>query len=97
MLEPIRTQNLGSLLMKLSQSNLNLWSPDCYLVCSYLIATVTCVKAEESKSKYDFRKYLNSLCFVMGSYGRIKSFTAETSIGFEPSQSTKLCSTWFWI
>ena len=40
MLEPIRTQNLGSLLMKLSQSNFNLWSPDCYLVRSYLIATV---------------------------------------------------------
>ena len=40
MLEPIRTQNLGSLLMKLSQSNFNLRSPDCYLVRSYLIATV---------------------------------------------------------
>ena len=39
-LEPIRTQNLGSLLMKLSQSNFNLRSPDCYLVRSYLIATV---------------------------------------------------------
>ena len=34
------TQNLGSLLMKLSQSNFNLWLPDCYLVHSYLIATV---------------------------------------------------------
>ena len=41
MLEPIRTQYLGSLLMKLSQSNSNLWSPDCYLVRRYLIATVT--------------------------------------------------------
>ena len=40
MLEPIRTQNLGSLLMKLCQSNFNLRSPDCYLVRSYLIATV---------------------------------------------------------
>ena len=40
MFEPIRTQNLGSLLMKLSQSNFNLRSPDCYLVRSYLIATV---------------------------------------------------------
>ena len=40
MLEPIRTQNLGSLLMKLSQSNFNLRSPDCYSVRSYLIATV---------------------------------------------------------
>ena len=26
--------------MKLSQSNFNLRSPDCYLFCSYLIATV---------------------------------------------------------
>ena len=40
MLEPIRTQNLGSLLMKLSQSNFNLRSPDCYSVRSYLIAIV---------------------------------------------------------
>ena len=39
-LEPIRTQNFGSLLMKLSQSNFNLRSPDSDLVCSYLIATV---------------------------------------------------------
>ena len=40
MLEPIRTQNLGSLLVKLSQSNFNLRSPDCYSVRSYLITTV---------------------------------------------------------
>ena len=39
-LEPIRTQNLESLPLKLSQSNLNLRSPDFDLVCSYLIATV---------------------------------------------------------
>ena len=39
-LEPIRTQNLGSLIMKLSQSNFDLWLPDCYLARSYLIATV---------------------------------------------------------
>ena len=38
-LEPIRTQNLGPLLMKLSQSNFNLRSPDCYFVRSYLIAS----------------------------------------------------------
>ena len=31
---------MGSLLMKLSQSNNDLWLPDCYLVRSYLIATV---------------------------------------------------------
>ena len=39
-IEPIRTQNLGSLLIKLSQSNFNLRSPDCYWVRSYLITTV---------------------------------------------------------
>ena len=39
-LEPIRTQNLGSLLKKLSQSNFNLRSSDSDMVCSYLIATV---------------------------------------------------------
>ena len=40
MLELIRNQNLWSLFMKLSQSNFNLRLPDCYLVRSYLIATV---------------------------------------------------------
>ena len=40
MLEAIRTKNLGSLLMKLSQSNFNLRLPDYYSVGSYLIATV---------------------------------------------------------
>ena len=35
--------------MKLSQSNFDLWSPDYYLVRSYLIATVT-----ESDSKSGF-------------------------------------------
>ena len=39
-LEFIKPQNLGSLLMKLSQSNFNLRSPDSYLVRSYLITTV---------------------------------------------------------
>ena len=39
-LDPIRTQNLGSLLMKLRQSIFNLRSPNCYLLRSYLIATV---------------------------------------------------------
>ena len=40
MLEPMRTQNLGSLLIKLSQLNFNLRSPECNFVRSYLIATV---------------------------------------------------------
>ena len=39
-LEFIKPQYLGCLLMKLSQSNFNLRSPDCYLVHSYLVATV---------------------------------------------------------
>ena len=41
MLESIRTQNLESLLLKLSQSNFNLQSQDYYLVHSYLIPIVT--------------------------------------------------------
>ena len=41
MLELIRTQNVGSLLMKLSQSNFDLRLPDGSLVLSYLIATVS--------------------------------------------------------
>ena len=39
-LEFIKTQNLGSLLMKSSQSNFDLRSPSSYLARSYLIATV---------------------------------------------------------
>ena len=39
-LEFIKPQNLGSLLMKSSQSNFNLRSPGSYLVRSYLITTV---------------------------------------------------------
>ena len=39
-LEFIKPQNLGSLLMKSSQSNFNLRSPSSYLARSYLIATV---------------------------------------------------------
>ena len=39
-LEFIKPQNLGSLLMKSSQSNLNLRSQGSYLVRSYLITTV---------------------------------------------------------
>ena len=39
-LEPIRTQNLESLLEKLSQTTFNLQSPDSDMVCSYLIGTV---------------------------------------------------------
>ena len=40
-LEFIKPQNLGSLLMKSSQSNFNLRSPGSYLVRSYLITTVS--------------------------------------------------------
>ena len=39
-LEFIKPQNLGSLLMKSSQSNFDLRSPSSYLARSYLIATV---------------------------------------------------------
>ena len=39
-LEFIKPQNLGSLLMKSSQSNFDLLSPSSYLVRSYLITTV---------------------------------------------------------
>ena len=39
-LEFIKPQNLGPLLMKLSQSNFNLRLPGSYLVRSYLITTV---------------------------------------------------------
>ena len=38
---PLKPQNLCPGLVKSSQSNFNLLSPDCYLVCSYLIVAVT--------------------------------------------------------
>ena len=37
---PIKPQNLCLLLVKSSQSNFNLLSPDCYWVRSYLMTTV---------------------------------------------------------
>ena len=59
-LEPIRTRNLGSLLMKLSQSNFSLRSPDCYLVRSYLIATVI-----TQLRKNDIRKFCRKTRVVL--------------------------------
>ena len=46
-LEFIKPQNLRSLLMKSSQSNLNLQSPGSYLVRSYLITTVRIILENE--------------------------------------------------
>ena len=43
-LEFTKPQNLGSLLMKSSQSNFNLQLPSSYLARSYLIATVQIIK-----------------------------------------------------
>ena len=49
-LEFIKPQNLGSLLMKSSQSNFNLRLPGSYLVRSYLITTVTKSRGHKSKA-----------------------------------------------
>ena len=63
-LEFIKPQNLGSLLMKLSQSNFDLWLPDCYLARSYLIATVYGILelimfvSTRKKTPYKLHKYL---------------------------------------
>ena len=48
----IKSQNVGSLLMKSNQSDFNLRSPSSYLVRSYLIATVNL----EKKMKRFFAK-----------------------------------------
>ena len=45
-----------SLLMKLSQSNWNLRSPDCYLVRSYLIATVSRTSRKIEKDQNVFQR-----------------------------------------
>ena len=48
-LEFIKPQNLGSLLMKSSQSNFNLQSPGSYLVRSHLITTVLIFQNKKQK------------------------------------------------
>ena len=51
-LETIKPQTLGSLLIKLSQSNLNLRSSDSYFILSYLITTVLFSDEESNTSTY---------------------------------------------
>ena len=61
-LEFIKPQNLGSLLMKSSQSNFNLRSPVSYLVHSYLITTVSILIYNfQFQSTYFFEKYVKWL------------------------------------
>ena len=55
-LEFTKPQNLGSLLIKLSQSNFNLRSPGSYLVRSYLITTVSSQFVCPSPKDLDFNK-----------------------------------------
>ena len=57
-LELIKSQNLGSLLMKSSQSNFDLRSPSSYLARSYLIATVS---LEKSMVSFDLKISINSI------------------------------------
>ena len=70
-LEFIKPQNLGSFLMKSSQSNFNLRSPGSYLVRSYLITTVIIiyVKAfhtiKEGCNNYIFELNLMSVFFFL--------------------------------
>ena len=61
-LEFIKSQNLGSLLMKSSQSNFNLRSPGSYLVRSYLIATVS----QNSKNKVNLIHLIGDFCHEPG-------------------------------
>ena len=49
-LEFIKPQNLGSLLMKSSQSNFDLQLPTSYMARSYLIATVPAVSKDSHKN-----------------------------------------------
>ena len=46
----LKSQNLGSLLMKSSQSNFKLRSPGSYLARSYLIATVIFEKTKKTEN-----------------------------------------------
>ena len=58
-LEFIKPQNLGSLLMKLSQSNFDLRLPSSYLARSYLIATVPIdLRPENSTAKVTLCLYI---------------------------------------
>ena len=61
-LEFIKPQNLGSFLMKSSQSNFNLRSPGSYLVRSYLITIVSILIYNfQFQSTYFFEKYVKWL------------------------------------
>ena len=51
-LETVRPQTLGSLLIKLSQSNFSLRSSDSYFILSYLITTVLFSDEESNTSTY---------------------------------------------
>ena len=63
-LEFLKPQNLGSLLMKSSQSNFNLRSPSSYLACSYLIATVTIMQIP-SEIFPPLKRINASSCYVL--------------------------------
>ena len=56
-LEFIKPQNLGSLLMKSSQSNFNLRSPGSYLIRTYLITTVRKINCGKYIGKYFVRNF----------------------------------------
>ena len=65
--EFIKPQNLGSLLMKSSQSNFNLRLPGSYLVHSYLITTVRkleqiLVKMQVDKNKNGTSEMILTQC-----------------------------------
>ena len=50
-LEFIKSQNLGSFLMKSSQSNFDFRLPGSYLVASYLFTTVTKIQKKKLNKK----------------------------------------------
>ena len=71
-LEFIKPQNLGSLLMKSSQSNFNLGSPNSYLVRSYQITTVL--------RMYNFDMYVPFVMIFKKIAGHLQKFTRSTEI-----------------
>ena len=60
-LEFIKSQNLGSFLMKSSQSNFDFRLPGSYLVASYLFTTVTKIQ----KKKIEQKNVLNQTEFQL--------------------------------
>ena len=69
--------------MKLSQTNFNLRSPDCYSVLSYLIATVSNVKTKKEISS-NFVTLSENMAFIFGTLQPDKGYSLSAQRNILP-------------